>query len=217
MLTGIQAVIYDMDGVLIDSEPLWRRAMIRSFTEVGIPFTDEDCRITTGMRFVEVAQFWFNKHDKQDLSVGVFNDMVISRLQELIRAEGRPMPGVLDSIQFFKSKNMKLALGTSSSHALVGTVLEKLQLAGHFEAVCSAEHLPYGKPHPEIFLHCAAQLQVLPYHCLVIEDSVNGVIAAKAAQMKAIAVPETHNFDDPKFAIADHKFGSLGAFLANIN
>lgn len=217
MLAGIQAVIYDMDGVLIDSEPLWHRAMVQSFTEIGIPFTDEDCRITTGMRFIEVAQFWFNRFNKQDVSVGDFNNRVVSRLQELIMAEGKPMPGVMQSIRFFKDKNLKLALGTSSSHILMRTVLDKLQLAEHFEAVCSAEHLPYGKPHPEIFLHCAAQLQVLPYHCLVIEDSVNGVIAAKAAQMKAVAVPEAHSFDNPKFAIADHKFGSLDAFLANIN
>lgn len=217
MLTGIQAVIYDMDGVLIDSEPLWHSAMVQSFTEIGIPFTDEDCRVTTGMRFIEVAQFWFNKFGKQDVSVGDFNNKVIGRLQELIRAEGRPIPGVVESIRFFKGRGLKLALGTSSSHLLMNTVLEKLQLAEHFDAVCSAEHLPYGKPHPEIFLHCAAQLQVLPYHCLVIEDSVNGIVAAKAAQMMAVAVPEAHNFNNPKFAIADHKFGSLGDFLANIN
>ena len=61
MLTGIKAVIFDMDGVIIDSEPLWRRAMINSFTEIGIPFSDEHCRLTTGLRFKEVADFWFKK------------------------------------------------------------------------------------------------------------------------------------------------------------
>lgn len=216
MLEGIEAVIYDMDGILIDSEPLWRRAMIEGFTGIGIPFTEDDCRVTTGMRFVEVVQFWFNRHSHTGISVGEFNNRVIERLQALIMAEGAPMAGVMDSIAFFRQRGLKLALGTSSSHGLIDTVLAKLQLKGLFEAVCSAEHLAYGKPHPEIFLHCAAQLQVLPQHCMVIEDSVNGVIAAKAALMKAVAIPEKENFDNPKYAIADHKFGSLSDFLAKI-
>jgi len=210
---GIHAVIYDMDGVLIDSEPLWRRAMILSFNEIGIPFTEEDCKITTGMRFIEVARFWLRRFDRHDVSVPDFNDRVVERLCALIAAEGRPMPGALESIRYFKSLGMKLALGTSSSERLVKVVLDKLQVAPEFDAVCSAEHLKYGKPHPEIFLKCAGQLEILPPSCLVIEDSLNGIIAAKAAQMKVLGVPEPDNLANPKFSIADALFPSLLAVV----
>ncbi|MBS1638141.1 MAG: hexitol phosphatase HxpB [Bacteroidetes bacterium] len=215
MLSDIKAVIYDMDGVLINSEPLWRRAMIQSFGEIGIPFTDDDCKLTTGMRFIEVARFWLHRFNRHDISVMEFNDLVINRLRELIYAEGEPMTGVLDSIHYFKNKGMKLALGTSSSNMLVEAVLQKLQIGEHFQAVCSAETMKYGKPHPEVFLHCAEQLEILPTSCLVIEDSLNGIIAAKAAQMKVLAVPDEYNLQSPKFAIADHMYPSLSHFLAN--
>jgi HAD superfamily hydrolase (TIGR01509 family) len=209
MLTNIKAVIFDMDGVIIDSEPLWRRAMIQSFVEIGIPFTDEHCRITTGLRFKEVAEFWFKKHKTTHISVDDFDELVINRLCQLIKEEGKPMTGVIESISFFKAKGLKIGIGTSSNTKLMNTVVDKLNIREHFDSLCSAEHMLYGKPHPEVFLTCAKELNINPIHCLVIEDSANGIIAGKAAQMKVVAIPEEINKNNPKFAIADYNIESL--------
>lgn len=209
MLTGIKAVIFDMDGVIIDSEPLWRRAMIQSFVEIGIPFSDEHCRITTGLRFKEVAEFWFKKHSITHISVDEFDELVINRLCDLIHSEGKAMKGVVEALQFLKNKDLKIGIGTSSNTKLMNTVVDVLNIRHYFDELCSAEHMPYGKPHPMVYLTCAEKLGVNPLHCLVIEDSVNGIIAGKAAQMKVVAIPEDINKNNPKFSIADYSIESL--------
>jgi HAD superfamily hydrolase (TIGR01509 family) len=209
MLTGIKAVIFDMDGVIIDSEPLWRRAMIQSFTEIGIPFSDEHCRITTGLRFKEVAEFWFSKHGITHILVDEFDELVINRLCDLISKEGKTMKGVLEALEFFKAKGLKIGIGTSSNERLMNTVVDVLNIRRYFNELCSAEHMQYGKPHPQVYLTCAEKLEVNPLKCLVIEDSVNGIIAGKAAQMKVLAIPEEINYNNPKFAIADYSVKSL--------
>ncbi len=209
MLTGIKAVIFDMDGVIIDSEPLWRRAMIKSFTEIGIPFSDEHCRITTGLRFKEVAEFWFTKHKITNITVDEFDELVINRLCDLIKQEGQTMKGVMEALQFLKEKGLKIGIGTSSNERLMNTVVDVLNIRHYFNELCSAEHMAYGKPHPQVYLTCAQHLGINPLHCLVIEDSINGIIAGKAAQMKVLAIPEDINKNNSKFSIADYRVESL--------
>ena len=209
MLAGIKAVIFDMDGVIIDSEPLWRRAMIQSFTEIGIPFSDEHCRITTGLRFKEVAEFWFSKHGINHISVDEFDELVINRLCALIAKEGKTMKGVMEALTFLKSKGLKIGIGTSSNTKLMNTVVDVLDIRQYFNELCSAEYMQYGKPHPQVYLTCAEKLGVNPLQCLVIEDSINGIIAGKAAQMKVLAIPEDINKNNPKFSIADYSVSSL--------
>lgn len=135
MLTGIKAVIFDMDGVIIDSEPLWRRAMIQSFEEIGIPFSDEHCRITTGLRFKEVAEFWFKKHGIKHISIDKFDELVINRLCDLIKQEGKTMKGVIEALVFLKSKNLKIGIGTSSNTKLMNTVVDVLNIRPYFDGV----------------------------------------------------------------------------------
>lgn len=217
MLKGIKAVIFDMDGIIIDSEPLWRKAMIQSFNEIGIPFSDEECRITTGMRFIEVAEYWFTKHNVISITVKEFDDIVITRLCQLIETEGKLLPGVKSTLEFLKVNGYKIAIGTSSNVQLMNTVIKTLQIESYFNAVCSAQFLQYGKPHPEVFLNCANELKVLATECLVIEDSFNGIIAAKASQMKVLAVPDEENKSNPKFIIADYRLNSLEDFASLLN
>lgn len=213
MLNGIKAVIFDMDGVIIDSEPLWRRVMIHSFTEAGIPFTENDCRITTGLRFKEVAAYWFGRHHITHIPVDEFDTLVVQRLSDLIRREGTAMRGVYRALVHLKQSGYKIAVGTSSNTAFMNTVMDALKIREYFDVLCSAEHMAYGKPHPEVFLTCAAQLGVQPKECLVIEDSINGIIAAKAAQMKVIAIPDEESKHNPKFVLADYRMGSLEEFV----
>ncbi len=198
-----------MDGVLIDSEPLWRIAMIKGFNDIGIEFTDEDCRKTTGMRFKEVVEHWFNHHNITHSTPIQLNDAVHEHLVSLIITEGNAMKGAIELLEFLKTKQFPLGLATSSSHILVDAVLHKTQTKPYFHSITSAEFLEFGKPHPEVFLKCAADLNILPENCLVIEDSVNGVLAGKAAGMTVIAVPDEEHKNDSRFEIADFRLNNL--------
>jgi mannitol-1-/sugar-/sorbitol-6-/2-deoxyglucose-6-phosphatase len=202
MFSPVKALIFDMDGVLIDSEPLWRRAMVAGFNEFGIGFTEEDCRKTTGMRFTEVVQLWLRFHQK-DLSHVMIENKVLQSLIHFINTEGVPMRGAMEIFRLAKAKNLKVGLATSSPQVLLDCVLKKLELEIGFDAIVSAEKMPYGKPHPEVFLECAKRLQVAASDCVVIEDSVNGVIAAKAAQMRVYAVPDAEHKNLKQFGAAD--------------
>lgn len=204
MEKSLKALIFDMDGVIIDSEPLWRKAMITGFTEIGLDFTEDDCRKTTGMRFKEVVEYWLNFYQLNNISVKQIEDRVLGILIELIQTEGKAISGALELIGLAKSKGWKIGLATSSYERLVEAVLTKLNIAKDFDAIVSAEKMRYGKPHPEVYLVCASRLGVQPGECAVIEDSVNGVIAGKAAQMLVFSVPDIDHRFMRQFAVADH-------------
>jgi sugar-phosphatase len=204
MFDPVKALIFDMDGVLIDSEPLWRKAMISGFNQAGMPLTDEDCRKTTGMRFIEVIHVWIAHYKITNVSPIQLEKEVLDILVNLVETEGKPMPGALEILEYAKSIDIKVGLATSSSSRLMNAVLNKLGVRHSFDATVSAELMNYGKPHPEVFLVCAQQLNVKPQECVVIEDSVNGVIAAKAAQMKVIAIPDGEHRYQKEFAVANY-------------
>ena len=213
MTKEIKAVIFDMDGVLIDSEPLWRKAMIEGFASIGVLITEEDCKKTTGNRLKEVVEYWFEKLDILDFLPTEIEHRIINMLVKLINNEGKAISGVIEVINFCNNKNIKIGLATSSSNQLMEAVLEKLNLKNTFKSSISAENMEYGKPHPEVFLNCASQLQISPLECIVIEDSINGVIAAKAAFMRVIALPEQENINNHKFSIADYKLNNMQEVL----
>ena len=205
----IKAVILDMDGVLIDSEPFWREAEIEAFGEVGLRLTDDLCRETMGLRIDEAVDYWHRKHGWEGRTPGEVAERVVRGLIERIRREGELMAGARHALEFFKARGVKLGLASSSSYRIIGTVVERLGLAGEFGCVYSAEEEEYGKPHPGIYLTAARRLGVSPTECLAIEDSLNGVLAAKAARMRCAAVPEAEARRDPRFAIAEVTLDSL--------
>jgi sugar-phosphatase len=205
------AVIFDMDGVIIDSEPLWRIAMVKVFNASGLPIDDVSCAATTGMRIDEVIKHWNKQHPFTNDELKV-QQHIEEELCDLIRAQGKAMPGFMETAKLLKKDHIKTALATSSSMKLVSCVLETLELKDFFLHTQSAESLDYGKPHPEVFLRSARALDVAPAQCVAIEDSLNGIISAKAAGMKVIAVPEEKNKQNPKFVIADLVLHSLEEF-----
>lgn len=199
----IQAVIFDMDGVLLDSEPFWREALIRVFAGMGQAVTEKMVTDTMGIRVDEVVAILYARQPWQGLSQAEVVDQVLVEVTRLIRERGRPLPGIPEALDFFRERGARIALATSSAQRVIDAVLDTLGLHGAFEVLCSAEHEAYGKPHPAIYLTTARQLGVAPIDCLAIEDSFNGLLAAKAAKMKAIAVPEAALQADPRFVIAD--------------
>jgi HAD superfamily hydrolase (TIGR01509 family) len=205
----IKAVIYDMDGVIIDSEPLWREALIHCFNKVGFDFSQDKCRVTQGMRLIEVVEYWYAQQPWEGKSIKEVEQDILTKVTALISEKGIAMDGVYESIAHFKSKGYKIALASSSASSLINVVLEKLNNKDEFEVINSAEFLELGKPHPEVFIKTARELNVPAINCLVIEDSFHGVLAGKAAVMKVIAIPEEKYHNDPRFSIADYNLKSL--------
>lgn len=205
----IKAVIFDMDGLLIDSEPLWREAEIEVFKLVNVILNDELCQRTTGLRIDQVVDYWYQRFPWQNMTREEVAARVVNRVIELIRLTGKPLPGVKEAISFFAQKEVKLALASSSAYSLIEVTLGKLSIRDRFQEIYSATEEEYGKPHPSVYITTAKKLQVLPEECLVIEDSLNGVLAAKAARMKCIAIPEDFTNYNQKLIIADVILESL--------
>ncbi|HEV7893179.1 MAG TPA: hexitol phosphatase HxpB [Pyrinomonadaceae bacterium] len=205
----IEAVIFDMDGVLIDSEPFWQESEMDAFARVGLRLTHEMCAQTMGLRVDEVVDYWHRHHAWEGTPSGELEEAIIGGVAERILSKGEAKEGVARALDFFRSRGVKVALASSSAYRLIRAVTERFGLSDKFDCVYSAEDEEYGKPHPGVYLTTARRLNVSPAACLAVEDSFNGVLSAKAARMKCIAVPEEGARHDPRFQIADVILGSL--------
>ncbi|HEY5119371.1 MAG TPA: hexitol phosphatase HxpB [Anaerolineales bacterium] len=207
---SIHAVIFDVDGVLIDSEPFWRESEIEIFARCGLRLTEEECMLTTGMRVQEVTRFWYARKPWKGPSTDELAGDILQGVIGRIRDRGVPMPGLYDTIRLFQTRHLRLALASSSAESLIDTVVDRLQIRAAFEAICSAENEARGKPYPDVYLTAAAKLGFAPEHCLAVEDSIAGVTSAKAAGMKCIVVPLPELRGDPRYGAADSILDSLG-------
>ena len=205
-------VIFDMDGLLIDSEPLWREAANELFVQYGKQLTEKQYAITTGLRTKEFVAYWFRHFNLPHASSADAEKMIIDIVIKLVKQKGRPMPGVAHIFNFFMERGFKIGLATSSPPELIDVVVEMLGIKDHLQAITSAEGLPFGKPHPEVYLNCADKLGADPAQCICFEDSFNGMIAAKAAKMKCVIVPSIQEAKNPAWEAADLKISTLANF-----
>jgi sugar-phosphatase len=212
---GITAVIFDMDGILIDSEPLWRIAEVEALATAGVLLTVEDAVETTGLRTDEVVEYWYARYPWSEPPKKEIEARIITRLIALVRERGAPKPGALETLALLDGR-YPLAVASSSASEIIAAVLETLGIGDRFAVTQSAEHEPFGKPHPGVYIETARRLGVEPWRCLAIEDSPNGVIAAKAARMRCLAVPDPALADDRRFLAADLILPSLVEFREEI-
>jgi sugar-phosphatase len=179
-----------MDGLLVDSEPLWQEAEIEVFAELGVTLTRADCWATKGLRVDETVAHWLKRRPWSGATASEVEARLRARVLELIRARAVPKEGARHALSFLRAAGLRLALASSSSMELIGAVLERLDMEREFEVVRSAADEPHGKPHPAVYLKTAASLGVAAGACVALEDSLPGVAAAKAAGMLCIAVPD---------------------------
>jgi sugar-phosphatase len=208
----VKAAIFDLDGVLIDSEPFWLEAVTAGLDSVGVTLAPGEYVLTQGMRVDKLVDFWHARYSWDGPEPAEVTAFMIGRVVELIRARGRARPGALEALDFFRSRGVPLGLATSSFTPVVRAALESLRIAGSFDVVYSAENEPYGKPHPGVYLTTASLMGVLPQDCVVFEDTIIGALAAKSAQMTCIVTPEPALLEDRRLGIADVVLPSLTAF-----
>ncbi|HEX4774806.1 MAG TPA: hexitol phosphatase HxpB [Candidatus Saccharimonadales bacterium] len=208
----IKAVIFDMDGLLIDSEPLWGRARDEVIATVGIELTTQDIHNSLGRGIYNAVEYWYHQHPWQGRSREDVTAAIIDRFLDLVRQEGKLKPGVHHTIEICKQAGLPLAIASSSPMEVIDTVVDKLNIRGFFKEIYSARSEPHSKPHPGVFITTAELLGVEPRQCLVFEDAPSGVLAAKSARMHCVAVPEPEVKNNKFIQIADIILDSLEEF-----
>jgi sugar-phosphatase len=204
----LRATLFDMDGLLIDSEILWHEAEVEIFGRLGVPLSRDDGRTTKGMYVAEVVEYWYARHPWPGPDTREVESMLLERVGDLVEQRGRLLPGALRAIDLTSARG-PVALASSTPLPLIYRCLDHFNLRDRFLSVHSAESEPYGKPHPGVFLSAAASIGVTPSQCLVIEDSAAGVLAAKAGSMTVVAVPTGEDRGQAIFSLADLVLDSL--------
>ena len=206
----VLAALFDMDGLIIDSEPLWDQAEMDIFSTLDVDLTRRnELPDTLGLRIDQVVRMWYetlpwNGPSQQDVT-----NRIIARSLSLIE-ETRPLlPGVKDALELCQQQGMKIGLASASPLHMLERVLEIFDLRAYFDVLVSAESLPYSKPHPQVYLDAAARLGIDPLNCVTLEDSFNGMIATKAARMRSVVVPAAEYRDDPRWSLANVKLDDL--------
>jgi mannitol-1-/sugar-/sorbitol-6-/2-deoxyglucose-6-phosphatase len=208
----LNTVIFDMDGLLIDSEPLWEEAGKETLKHFNVSLSSDQYHISTGLRSSEWIDHWF-RHFKISMEHAAEAEATIVRTAiEKIKLKAPAMPGAQYIVEFFKKRDFKIGVASSSPLELINIVTEKLQIDSMVTAKASADNLPNGKPHPQVFLNCAELLRSSPAECICFEDSFNGMIAVKAARMKCVVVPARNHLQEARWAVADLKLSSLQNF-----
>jgi mannitol-1-/sugar-/sorbitol-6-/2-deoxyglucose-6-phosphatase len=208
----IEAAIFDMDGLLIDSEPLWHKAEIQIFATVGLHLTPAQCRETTGVRIDDVVRIRHRQQPWHNKSLDQVEREIMAEVHRLAVTEGQALPGVYAVLEAFAALGMPMAVASSSPLPMIAAVVAHLKISHYFRTLCSAADEVHGKPHPAVYLSTARQLGVAPERCVAFEDSIPGVESAHHAGMTVIAVPDAHHFARPEFSVAACKLPSLADF-----
>ncbi len=206
----LRATLFDMDGLLIDSEVLWHKAEVEIFGALGVPLDSDGGRSTKGMFVDEVVEYWFTRYPWPTPPPSLVVSSLLERVGELVETEGVLLPGALRALDLASAQG-SIALASSTPLDLIYRCLDHFELRERFASIHSAEVEEFGKPHPAVFLRAAASLEVDPRECLVFEDSAVGVLAAKAGRMAVIAVPVEADRERPEFLLADLVLASLEA------
>ena len=157
----MKAVIFDMDGILIDSEPLWHIAEKKVFGTLGITLTDAMCEETTGMRTDALVAYWYDKQPWPHKSFETVADEIIERMRQLVDAHGMALAGVHEILHDMAQRPLRVGVASSSPPTLIDTVVDKLEIRTYFQVLCSAMEEECGKPHPAVYLTAAARLGVV--------------------------------------------------------
>jgi beta-phosphoglucomutase family hydrolase len=187
------AVIFDMDGVLADTEPIHYQSWVKMAKEIGINFSQEFFKSSFGQQSVPIIRKLVGKKVDDDL-VEKWADLKEKYFREMVKDKIIPLPGVLKLLKELNRLKFKLAIGSSAPPENVDLLLNSLKIKECFNVIITASEVKNGKPAPDVFLIASVKLQIVPSNCVVIEDAPVGIEAAKNAGMKCIALTTTHSY-----------------------
>ncbi|WP_159467914.1 hexitol phosphatase HxpB [Dyadobacter sp. 3J3] len=208
----IKAAIFDMDGLLIDSEPIWTEAATEVMQKVNFKLTHDLKLQTTGLSIKLFLEFCYriqpwNTPDRKELE-----QEILTIAHKNIIANAKPMPGAIELVKNLHAEKIKLAVASASHMELIEAVLRRLEIIDYFDTWHSGELEEHTKPHPAVYISTAAKLGIPVHECIAFEDSFTGLRSAHAAKMITICVPNPEVYDDPKFDLAHYKLRSLEEF-----
>jgi HAD superfamily hydrolase (TIGR01509 family) len=185
----LQAVLWDMDGTLVDSEKVWAEVQIELLTSLGATWTLEDCMQLVGSDLRAAVKVWMSRIPAgaitgEQLAERIFGEVIVA-----LRREVEFRPGAIELLQALRKEEVPCALVSASYRAMIDAVLTHLP-PNPFDVIIAGDEVTHGKPHPEPYLTAAAKLGVDPAQCVVIEDSNTGTEAGTAAGAYVIAVPQ---------------------------
>lgn len=214
MLQDIDAVIFDMDGTIIDSMWMWKNIDIEYLKKHGIEMPHDLQKSIEGLSFTETAVYFkerFNLSDTIEKIKDDWNKMAWSKYETEVPLK----EGVLELLTYLKQNKYKLGIATSNYRKLTDLVLDKLLIRDFFDSVRTSDEVPSGKPSPDIYLLVAKDLDVEPSRSLAFEDVVHGIMAGLSANMKVCGVYDDHskNDDRQKRELADYYIHSMSEVL----
>lgn len=212
-----QAIIFDMDGLLVDTEPVWEEAETEVMESLGVK-VDPDVRSRlVGLRNDEFLGQMRQIYNIQ-ISSEALQNAVLERMLELVPEKAEPKPGAVEMLRFTQDYAIPVAIASSSPRVVIEAVVASRGWAEIIPVRCSAEFLPKGKPAPDVYLHAAQELGISPLHCLALEDSPTGARAAVAAGMICYAVPDlSHTSIEAFTGVTDHIFDTLHDVLGHLH
>lgn len=207
--------IFDMDGVLIDSEPQWQAVEQCVFAQVGVTLTDEMVKTTTGLRCADVVEHWYKRFGWQGKTPQQVQADIIAGMLDCFEHQPNFKEGAKALVeQLSQIKGSSIAICSGSAVVLIESVVRGLGLSEYIKLIHSTEQDTFGKPHPMPYLKCAKKLGKSPDQCIVFEDSSTGAISAKAAGMYTIVIPDGP-YKEGQFDFADEVISSLSDFEAD--
>lgn len=208
-----KAVIFDMDGLIIDTENYWEIVEKKVFSTVGISLTAQNCKETIGFKLDETIAYWYRKQPWANRTFEEVKHDIKTQMIQCHMRHTNVKSGVNELLQIFKGQShLKMAVCSSSPLWLIEAILQRVELIDYFDLLHSAIEDKHDKPHPQPYINCAENLNVLPSECVVFEDSIRGSIAAKSAGMMVIAVPEG-KYDKNNFTHCDIVVEKIDEFL----
>lgn len=212
----LQAVIFDMDELLIDSSSTWLEIEKEVFSSVGVELDEVMCLETVGLRIEGIVDHWYRRFGWQSKTVEQVASEIRDGIARRTMTRTDPMPGAVELVSSLADAGYPLAICSSSPLRVIEAALRNLGVLRQFSLLYSAESEPYGKPHPGSYMSVARELGVDATRCLVFEDSFVGALAAKAARMTVIAVPAEYERFDPRFGFCDEILDKLSDFGAEL-
>lgn len=211
----IKAVLFDMDGLMVDTESLATEAFIHSAKKQGYDMTKEETLLVLGFTTKSIYEFWENYFKNSDVSGKQLVDDHYKYIENILFTTGpRKMPYIEELLKYLKESNYKVAVASSSNMDHIINNMEKTGLKKYIDEFASGAEVENGKPAPDVFLLAAERLGVKPENCLVLEDSKSGVIAGSSAGAKVIMVPDMFSPDEECKERTYRIVGNLGEVIS---